>query len=183
MYNMVIFNPLQDYEVVVLVGAGIGVTPFASVLADMVNKLESGNTCEECGHVTHTMGHGAGVAVEKIYFREPPFSRVGSDVDAGISAVALGADVAVGNRRCSLVSGRFIRCPNRYIRMEASLHVFMVRGRGSPACHAAKSNSSPQSPTSQLAGSPCADLLVSNCSLDLTPVWVWHCRLCSNPLF
>lgn len=52
---------------VVLVGAGIGVTPFASVLADMVNKLES-NVCEECGHVGHS--HLAtGVSVEKIYFR------------------------------------------------------------------------------------------------------------------
>jgi ferredoxin-NADP reductase len=56
----------EDYEVVVLVGAGIGVTPFASVLADMVNKLESG-VCTECGNVQHVTA-GSGAHVEKIYF-------------------------------------------------------------------------------------------------------------------
>ena len=35
---------------VVLVGAGIGVTPFASVLADLVNRLES-KKCKLCGEV------------------------------------------------------------------------------------------------------------------------------------
>lgn len=40
----------QDYEVVVMVGAGIGVTPFASVLADLVNRLES-KKCKLCGEV------------------------------------------------------------------------------------------------------------------------------------
>lgn len=58
---------MQDYEVVVLVGAGIGVTPFASVLADMVNKLESG-VCSDCGNVQHVTA-GSGAHVEKIYFR------------------------------------------------------------------------------------------------------------------
>jgi Ferric reductase NAD binding domain len=57
--------------VVVLVGAGIGVTPFASVLADMVNKLESG-VCSDCGNVQHVTA-GSGAHVEKIYFRENPF--------------------------------------------------------------------------------------------------------------
>ena len=56
---------------VVLVGAGIGVTPFASVLADMVNKLESG-VCSDCGNVQHVTA-GSGAHVEKIYFRENPF--------------------------------------------------------------------------------------------------------------
>ena len=57
----------QDYEVVVLAGAGIGVTPFASVLADMVNKLESG-VCSDCGNVQHVTA-GSGAHMEKIYFR------------------------------------------------------------------------------------------------------------------
>jgi ferredoxin-NADP reductase len=35
---------------VVLVGAGIGVTPFASVLADLVNRLGS-KKCKLCGEV------------------------------------------------------------------------------------------------------------------------------------
>ena len=35
---------------VVLVGAGIGVTPFASVLADLVNRLEA-QKCKLCGRV------------------------------------------------------------------------------------------------------------------------------------
>ena len=53
-----------------LVGAGIGVTPFASVLADMVNRLES-RACQECGAVApHISGDGSGLAVGKIYFRE-----------------------------------------------------------------------------------------------------------------
>ena len=56
----------QDYEVVVLVGAGIGVTPFASVLADMVNKME-GSVCRTCGDVQENAG--AGIKVQKIYFR------------------------------------------------------------------------------------------------------------------
>ena len=30
-----------DYEVVVLVAGGIGVTPFASILRDMVNRLQN----------------------------------------------------------------------------------------------------------------------------------------------
>jgi respiratory burst oxidase len=58
----------EDYEVVVLVGAGIGVTPFASVLADMVNKLEGSAVCEECGHTSHAAGDAAGIRVNKIYF-------------------------------------------------------------------------------------------------------------------
>lgn len=41
---------LQDYEVVVLVGAGIGVTPFASVLADLVHRMEL-HKCRLCGEV------------------------------------------------------------------------------------------------------------------------------------
>ena len=32
---------LQQFEVLLLVGAGIGVTPFASVLADLVNRMEA----------------------------------------------------------------------------------------------------------------------------------------------
>jgi hypothetical protein len=32
---------LQEFEVLLLVGAGIGVTPFASVLADLVNRMEA----------------------------------------------------------------------------------------------------------------------------------------------
>ena len=55
---------------VVLVGAGIGVTPFASVLADMVNKLESG-VCADCGSVQHVTA-GSGAHMEKIYFRALP---------------------------------------------------------------------------------------------------------------
>ena len=41
---------VQDYEIVLLVGAGIGVTPFASVLADLVNRMES-HKCRLCGEV------------------------------------------------------------------------------------------------------------------------------------
>ena len=48
----------QDYEVVVLVGGGIGVTPFASVLADLVNRLNS-NKCKMCKQVAcaHPSAH------------------------------------------------------------------------------------------------------------------------------
>ena len=43
----------QDYEVVLMVGAGIGVTPFASVLADLVNRLNS-KKCKLCKKVRPT---------------------------------------------------------------------------------------------------------------------------------
>ena len=43
---------MQEYEVLLLVGAGIGVTPFASVLADLVNRMES-QRCRLCGEVGH----------------------------------------------------------------------------------------------------------------------------------
>ena len=45
-------GPVQEYEVLLLVGAGIGVTPFASVLADLVNRMES-QRCRLCGEVGH----------------------------------------------------------------------------------------------------------------------------------
>ncbi len=44
---------LQDYEVVLMVGAGIGVTPFASVLGDLVNRLET-KKCKLCNRVRAT---------------------------------------------------------------------------------------------------------------------------------
>ncbi len=41
---------MQDYETVVLVGGGIGVTPWASVLADLVNRIEA-MRCVNCNYV------------------------------------------------------------------------------------------------------------------------------------
>ena len=32
---------MQQFEVLLLVGAGIGVTPFASVMADLINRMEA----------------------------------------------------------------------------------------------------------------------------------------------
>jgi hypothetical protein len=47
-----------------------GVTPFASILADMVNKLES-SVCHNCNKPQHSTA-AAGVNVQKVYFRESP---------------------------------------------------------------------------------------------------------------
>jgi len=49
--------PTQDYlryERVVLVGAGIGVTPFASILREVMAKWRS-KKCECCGHINHSV--------------------------------------------------------------------------------------------------------------------------------
>lgn len=48
------FGGVQEYEVLLLVGAGIGVTPFASVLADLVNRMDS-QRCRLCGEVGHNL--------------------------------------------------------------------------------------------------------------------------------
>lgn len=45
----------KDYNVMILVGAGIGVTPFASVLNDLLDHMKK-SRCANCGHVTHAMG-------------------------------------------------------------------------------------------------------------------------------
>ena len=42
----------QQFEVLLLVGAGIGVTPFASVLADLVNRMEAERAYAASGQVT-----------------------------------------------------------------------------------------------------------------------------------
>ncbi len=70
----------QDYDVLLLVGGSIGVTPFASIMADLVNRLEtcpcgacgSGDIgCKACGASGQELyADGTGLAVEKVYFRE-----------------------------------------------------------------------------------------------------------------
>lgn len=45
----------KDYNVMILVGAGIGVTPFASVLNDLLDHMKK-SRCANCGHVTREMG-------------------------------------------------------------------------------------------------------------------------------
>lgn len=40
----------DDYNVMILVGAGIGVTPFASVLNDILDNMKKGR-CPNCGHI------------------------------------------------------------------------------------------------------------------------------------
>lgn len=58
--------PSQDYNqyrVVMLIGAGIGVTPFASILKSIVNMWEE-NRCEKCSAVCH----GRDFQILKIYF-------------------------------------------------------------------------------------------------------------------
>ena len=45
-------SALQQFEVLLLVGAGIGVTPFASVLADLVNRMEAERAYAASGQVT-----------------------------------------------------------------------------------------------------------------------------------
>ena len=40
----------RDYDVVVLVCGGIGVTPMASILGHQLNKIRK-NTCKTCGTV------------------------------------------------------------------------------------------------------------------------------------
>ena len=45
-----------------------GVTPFASILADMVNKLES-SVCHNCKEIQHSPA-AAGTNVQKVYFRK-----------------------------------------------------------------------------------------------------------------
>mmetsp|Transcript_19749 Transcript_19749/g.59648 ORF Transcript_19749/g.59648 Transcript_19749/m.59648 type:complete len:932 (-) Transcript_19749:862-3657(-) len=68
----------EDYDVLLLVGTGIGVTPFASIMADLVNRLESrpctacGSEnvgCRACDHAgCRLFGDGTGMTVEKVYF-------------------------------------------------------------------------------------------------------------------
>ena len=74
----------QDYEVVVLVGAGIGVTPFASVLADLVNRLES-KKCKLCGEVRSMT---AGSVVCRCHVLAIPAQRVvASSTPAGTAFI------------------------------------------------------------------------------------------------
>lgn len=53
-----------DYKVLVLIGAGIGVTPFASVLTDLVHSLKE-CACPKCGYCNpkHMRNH-----IKKVYF-------------------------------------------------------------------------------------------------------------------
>ena len=53
-----------DYEVMILIGAGIGVTPLASVLADLLESLEE-NSCATCGSDSETVMRRR---VQKVYF-------------------------------------------------------------------------------------------------------------------
>ncbi|CEG39457.1 ferric reductase [Plasmopara halstedii] len=58
--------PTQDYhryKTVICVGGGIGVTPFASILKDVVHLWES-NRCENCKHVRHP----GSFKIQKLYF-------------------------------------------------------------------------------------------------------------------
>ena len=47
-----------DYDVVVLICGGIGVTPMASILSHNVNMFEN-SKCKCCGTVSMTSWHGA----------------------------------------------------------------------------------------------------------------------------
>mmetsp|Transcript_19750 Transcript_19750/g.59654 ORF Transcript_19750/g.59654 Transcript_19750/m.59654 type:complete len:963 (-) Transcript_19750:862-3750(-) len=68
----------EDYDILLLVGGSIGVTPFASIMADLVNRLESrpctacGSEnvgCRACDHAgCRLFGDGTGMTVEKVYF-------------------------------------------------------------------------------------------------------------------
>lgn len=58
--------PTQDYhryKTVICVGGGIGVTPFASILKDVVHLWEN-NRCKNCNHVQHP----ASFKIQKLYF-------------------------------------------------------------------------------------------------------------------
>src|SRR5689334_9541455 len=43
---------MQNYDVLLFVGGGIGLAPLVSVLADLVNKMQT-STCCHCGKVCH----------------------------------------------------------------------------------------------------------------------------------
>uniref|UniRef100_M4BJT3 FAD-binding FR-type domain-containing protein n=1 Tax=Hyaloperonospora arabidopsidis (strain Emoy2) TaxID=559515 RepID=M4BJT3_HYAAE len=58
--------PTQDYhryKTVICVGGGIGVTPFASILKDVVHLWED-NRCRNCSHVRHP----GSFKIQKLYF-------------------------------------------------------------------------------------------------------------------
>ncbi|OWZ24706.1 Ferric reductase/NADPH oxidase [Phytophthora megakarya] len=58
--------PTQDYhryKTVICVGGGIGVTPFASILKDVVHLWED-NRCSNCNHVRHP----GSFKIQKLYF-------------------------------------------------------------------------------------------------------------------
>ncbi|KAL4125297.1 hypothetical protein PRIC2_008882 [Phytophthora ramorum] len=58
--------PTQDYhryKTVICVGGGIGVTPFASILKDVVHLWED-NRCSNCNHVRHP----GSFQIQKLYF-------------------------------------------------------------------------------------------------------------------
>lgn len=53
----------KDYKIIILVGAGIGVTPFASVLSDMLNTMKQ-HHCSQCGHINLPKT----IITRKVYF-------------------------------------------------------------------------------------------------------------------
>lgn len=59
-----------DYKVVVMIGAGIGITPFASILRDMAYMLRDEN-CENCGSVNYDRYNpvtGTCQTLDRLYF-------------------------------------------------------------------------------------------------------------------
>lgn len=100
----------QDYEVLLLVGAGIGVTPFASVLADMVNRLES-RACKHCGAVDPQItSDGSGLQVQKIYFREALSPLVLWQPFSGLPSQASVCCASSGRRRCRAAAAAAREC-------------------------------------------------------------------------
>jgi predicted ferric reductase/Ca2+-binding EF-hand superfamily protein len=57
----------EEYETLVLVGAGIGVTPFTSILSHLVNTWEA-SRCTNCKHVNDNTLRQQGIKAKKVYF-------------------------------------------------------------------------------------------------------------------